>query len=151
MKKFLLSRILLVGAFLLLGYSAVRAGQARMVITTNSGTTAEFLIADSPEITFQDNILVVKAGSNEISTEAANVKSFEFFPGDASGVDQITVYGGTLSGLLPGSPVEIYTFDGQLVATFKADNSQSVNLDLGSLAPGFYIVRTPSASFKIKK
>lgn len=151
MKKFLLSRILLVGALLLLGYSAVRAEQARMVITTNSGMVAEFLIVDSPEITFQDNLLVVKAGSNEISTEAANVKSFEFFPGEGAGVDQITVDGGTLSGLLPGTPVEVYTFDGQHVASFKADDSQSVDLNLGTLTPGFYIVRTPSASFKIKK
>ena len=136
---------------MLLGYSAVRAENARMVITTNSGVTAEFLVADSPEITFQDNLLVVKAGSNEISTEAADVKSFEFFPGDVSGVDLITVDGGTLSGLLPGTQVEVFTFDGQHVASFKADESQSVNIDLGSLAPGFYIVSTPSASFKIKK
>lgn len=151
MKKFLLSRILLVGALMLLGYSAVRAEQACMVITTNSGITAKFLVADEPVITYQDNLLVIKAGSDELSTEAADVKSFEFFPGDTSGVDSVAIDGSTLSGLLPGTPVEVYTFDGQHVASFKADDSKSVSIDLGSLAPGFYILRTPSASFKIKK
>lgn len=151
MKKFLLSRILLVGAMMLLGYSAVRADQARMVITTKSGMEAIFFIADTPLITYQDNLLVVKAGNDELSAEAADVASFEFFQGDTSGVDHIAIDGGTLSGLLPGTPVEVYTFDGQHVASFKADDSQSVNVDLGSLAPGFYIISTPSASFKIKK
>lgn len=151
MKKNLLSRILLVGAMLLLGYSAVWADNARLVITTNSGTTAQFLIADFPVITYQDNLLVVKAGNEEISTEAADVKSFEFFSGDVSGVDQVAIDGTTLSGLLPGTPVEVYTFDGQHVASFKVDDSQSVTVDLDNLAPGLYIISTPSASFKIKK
>ncbi len=151
MKKNLLSRILLVGAMLLLGYSAVRAEQARLVITTKSGMEAIFYIADSPVITYQDNLLVVTAGNDELSTEAADVASFEFFAGDTSGVDQIAIDGSTLSGLLPGTPVEVYTFDGQHVASFTVDDSKSVNVDLGSLSPGFYILRTPSASFKIKK
>ena len=150
MKKNLLFRILLVGVMLLLGYSAVRAEQACMIITTNSGITAQFLIADFPVITYQDNLLVVKGGNDEISVEAADVYSFEFTTGGSS-VDQVTVDGSVLSGLQPGTPVEVYTFDGQHVASFKADDSSSVNLDLQSLAPGFYIISTPSSSFKIKK
>ena len=151
MKKFLLSRILLVGAMLLLGYSAVRANNARLVITTKSGMEATFLVADEPVITFQDNLLVVRAGNDEVSAEAADVASFEFFPGDTSGVGQITIGDTTLSGLQPGTPVEVYTFDGQHVASFKVDDSKSVSVGLGDLSSGIYILRTPSSSFKIKK
>lgn len=136
---------------MLLGYSAVRAEQARLIITTNSGMTAQFLVADLPVITYQDNLLVVKDGNDEVSVEAADVSGFEFIPGFVSGVDQIAVDGSIISGLLPGTPVEVYTFDGQLVASFKSTDSSSVSLNLNSLNPGFYIIRTPSTSFKIKK
>lgn len=151
MKKFLLSRILLAGALLLLGYSAVRAEKAHLLITTKSGIEASFYIADSPEITYQDNLLVIKAGNDELSTDAMDVVSFEFIAGDTSGVDQVSIEGSMLSGLPSGTPVEVYTFDGQHVASFKVDDSKSISIDLGNLTSGFYILRTPSASFKIKK
>lgn len=135
---------------LLIGVSAVRAEEARLIITTKGGTVAEFLIADSPVITYQDNLLQVKGGDMEISVEADEVGSFDFVPSE-SGVDEIYVGGSQLSGLKPGTPVEVYTFDGKLAGTFKADDSQSVKINISELAPGYYIVRTPETSFKIKK
>ncbi len=150
MMKHLLSRILLAVAMLLLGHSAVWADQARLVITTNSGTVAEFFVADSPVITYQDNLLVVKDASQTISVEAADVASFDFLSG-GSGVDAIDVNGPTLSGLQPGTPVDVYNFDGQKVASFITDDSNSVSVGMRDLAPGLYIISTPSASFKIQK
>lgn len=122
-----------------------------MVITTKSGTVAEFLIADTPEITYQNNLLKVVGGGSEISVEAQDVSSFDFIGSDSSDVDGISVDGPNLSGLLPGTLVEVYTFEGQKVASFNADESGSVFVGMGDLAPGFYIVRTPGATFKIKK
>lgn len=150
MKKNLLKRSIAAVAMLLIGVSAVRAEEARLIITTKGGTVAEFLIADSPVITYQDNLLQVKGGDMEISVEADEVGSFDFVPSE-SGVDEIYVGGSQLSGLKPGTPVEVYTFDGKLAGTFKADDSQSVKINISELAPGYYIVRTPETSFKIKK
>lgn len=151
MKILLRNRALAVIAMLLLAISAVRAEQARLVISTKSGETAVFPIADTPTITFQDNLLQVVGGGQEISVEADDVAGFDFFPSEGSGVDSITVDGSQLSGLQPGTPVDVYTFDGQHVASFKADNSGSVLVNMGDLAPGYYIIRTPNTSFKIKQ
>ena len=133
------------------GLSAVRAEEARLIITTKSGTVAEFLIADSPVITYQDNLLKVTGGGSEISVEAEAVGSFDFVPSEEAGVDLISVNGSLFSGLRPGSKVNVFTLEGRLVATFTADNSASASVDLSSLAPGYYIVSTPDTSFKIKK
>ncbi len=150
MKKNLLKRFFAAVGILLLGVAAVWANEARLIITTKGGTVAEFLIADSPVITYQDNLLEVKGGNMEISVEADEVGSFDFIPSE-SGVDEIYVGDSQLSGLKPGTPVEVYTFDGKLTSRFKADDSQTVKLNLSDLEPGFYIIRTPETSFKIKK
>lgn len=144
-------RVLIAGLLLLSGISAVRAEKSRLVITTKSGTVAEFLIAESPVITYHDNLLNVVGGGSEISVEADQVQTFLFYPSDGSGIDTIESDGSKVSGLQPGTPVYIYTFDGKLAATFKADEFGSANLDTGNLAPGYYIVRTQDTSFKIKK
>ncbi|MDE7420185.1 MAG: T9SS type A sorting domain-containing protein [Muribaculaceae bacterium] len=151
MKKILLIRALAVVAMLLLGVSAVRAAEARMIITTKSGVVAEFPIAETPVITYQNNLLEVKGGDREISVQADEVSSFDFVPSETSGVDEINVEGSKLSGLQPGTPVDVYTIEGQHVASFKADDNQTVKLEISDLAPGYYIVRTPNNSFKIKK
>ena len=144
-------RILAAGLFLLAGLSAVRAEEARLIITTTNGTVAQFLIADSPVITYQDNLLTVTGGGSEISVEADAVGSFDFVPSEDTGVSIITADGSMFSGLKPGDPVLVYTADGKLAASFKADESTSVSVDLSPLPAGIYIVRTPGASFKIKK
>lgn len=144
-------RALAAGILIASGLMAVRADEARLIITTKSGTTAEFLIADSPVITYQDNLLTVTGGGSEISVEADAVGSFDFVSSEGSGVETVTVDGSRFSGLRPGSAVHVYTADGRLAATFIADDSESASVDLSGLAPGVYIVRTPDASFKIKK
>lgn len=144
-------RILAVGMLVGAGLSAVRAEEARLIITTKSGTVAEFLIADSPVITYQDNLLNIRGGGSEISVEADAVGSFDFVPSEESGVDIISIDGSRFSGLRPGSKVDVYTLDGRLAATFTADGSQSASVNLSALASGYYIVRTPDTSFKIKK
>lgn len=146
-----IKRTMAAGILIALGISAVRAEEARLIITTKSGTVAEFLIADSPVITYQNNLLNVTGGGSEISVEADAVGSFDFVPSGGSGVETITVNGSKFSGLRPGSKVYVYTLDGHLAATFTADDSQSASVDLSPLTPGYYIVRTPDASFKIKK
>ena len=153
MKKNVLIRAFAVVAMLLLGVSAVLAEQARLIITTKSGTVAEFPISENPVITYQDNILEVKGGGGEeISVAANEVSNFDFVPSEsASGVDEINVEGSKLSGLLPGTPVDVYTIDGQKVASFTVDDSKSVIVNMNELTPGYYIIRTPKDSFKIKK
>ncbi len=144
-------RILALGLLMLSGLSAVRAEEARLIITTKDGTVAVFPIADSPVITYHDNLLKVEGGGSEISVEADAVGSFDFLPSEESGVDMINAGGSKFSGLKPGDQVQVYTADGKLAATIIADESTSASVDLSSLPSGIYIVRTPGASFKIKK
>lgn len=133
------------------GLMAVHAEEARLVITTKSGTTAEFLIADSPVITYQDNILNVTGGGSEISVEADAVGSFDFVPSEGAGIDTVLAEGSRFSGLRPGSRVQVFSSDGRLVSAFIADDSETVSVNINALAPGIYIISTPDVSFKIKK
>ncbi len=146
-----LKRVFAAGVLIASGLTAMHADEARLVITTKSGTTAEFLIADSPVITFQDNLLNVTGGGSEISVEADAVGSFDFVPSEGAGVDEVMADGSRFSGLRPGTRVQVFSSDGRLTATFIADDSESVSVNLKSLAPGIYIISTPDASFKIKK
>lgn len=150
MKKNLLIHAFAILSALLIGGSAALAEEAKLVITTVTGWVATFPLADDPIITFQDNVLEVKGNNLALTVDADQVGSFDFIPSGA-GVGEINVGDSQLSGLKPGTPVEVYTFDGKLAGTFKADDTQTVKLNLSDLAPGFYIIRTPETSFKIKK
>lgn len=151
MKLPFLQRVVAAALLLVAGTGWASAEPARLVIITKSGTVVEFLLADSPVITFQNNLLEVKGGGKEITVEADALGTFDFVPSENSGIDEIAADRSSFSGLRPGTAVEVYTPDGRCVATFKADGNGSASVGLGNLAPGYYIVRTPSASFKIKK
>ncbi len=57
-----------------------------------------------------------------------------------------------MTGLGAGSQVHVYTVDGQTVLSVTANQDGSAMVDLGGLKGGqVYIVRTPSASYKIVK
>lgn len=151
MKLHLLQRAVAAAVLMVMSVSAAWADSARIIITSKSGTVAEFLLAESPVITYHDNLLEVKGGGKEISLEAEEVGSFDFVPAGESGVEEITVDASRFSGLRAGSLVEVYNFDGRRVATFPVDDSGAVSVEMGNLAPGLYIVRTSGATFKIKK
>ncbi len=151
MKKNLLIQALALLGAIWLGCSSAMADEAKLVITTITGWRATFPLADDPVITFQDNVLEVSGKNLVLTVDADQVWTFDFIPSSGAGVDEINVGDSQLSGLKPGTPVEVYTFDGKLAGAFKADDSQTVNVKLSELAPGFYIIRTPETSFKIKK
>ena len=127
----------------------------KMVVTTNAGESYEFFISDNPSIKYQDNLLVcMNAKGLSVSVEAANVKTFKFYSSDdITGIGQVelpNVFGSKLSGLEAGSRVDIVTLDAKVVKNLKANTDGTVDINLGELPNGVFIIKTQKGSFKIK-
>lgn len=145
---------LLFSVGLLLFPHVADAGEARIVISTKGGVVAEFYLADDPVITYQDNLLVVKSSKSEVSVAAEDVAAFDFEPSSGdTGIDDVFsgngAGGSRLSGLQPGSKVQVYNVEGRLVKTITVSADGKAELDMDALPGGVYIVKTQKTSFKI--
>jgi len=56
-----------------------------------------------------------------------------------------------LSGFKPGQLVQVYAVGGRLVEQYRTDSAGSLEISLGSLAKGLYIVKSGSVTIKITK
>ena len=54
-------------------------------------------------------------------------------------------------GLSTHATVSIYTIDGKMLSSTRANEEGTVSIDLSTLPQGVYILRTPNQSYKIKK
>jgi uncharacterized protein YjdB len=54
-----------------------------------------------------------------------------------------------ISMITPKSPVNVYTIDGKLLRSAKANHDGSLTINVDSLVPGLYIIQTNNKSFKI--
>lgn len=131
------------------------AEQAKIAINV-SGTTYEFYLADSPVITFQDNVLEVKSEKGKtISVDAKDVGTFTFVPSASTGIDLVqlhpsTAFGSKMNGLTPGSRVVVATIDGKVVLSQVANEQGAAAVDFDSLPSGLLILKTEKGSIKIR-
>lgn len=124
-----------------------------LVISTNSGTKAEFYLKDDPVITYQDNLLVVKSemsAISEIALNADDVLECTFRNSDATDIKGLQDgKGSNLSNLEPGTKVQVFSVGGQLMNSTTVSADGSANLNLNTLPQGVYIIKTPKTTFKI--
>lgn len=161
MRKKTIIQLLTACGFLLLPLASTTANasgvaeQAKIAINV-SGTIYEFYLADSPVITFQDNVLEVKSEKGKaISVDAKEVGAFTFVPSATTGIDPVqlhpsTTFGSKMSGLTPGSRVVVATLDGKVVLSQVADEQGAANVDFASLPSGLLILKTEKGSIKIR-
>ena len=156
-KRKVLSRLLFACGLLMLPLLAHGNSEPKVVVRTNSGGVYEFIIADNPTITFQDNLLVI---GNEkglsLSVNAEEVAGFDFVPSDDSSlsVDVINHSGrfrSLFSSLEEGSTVDVLTLDGKILERVAIGADGKAEMDFTRLPNGVCIIRTGKGSFKIKK
>ena len=118
MRKKKMIRLLLACGLLMSPVIAQADNEPKMVVTTVEGSSYQFFIADNPTIQYKENLLVCQNDKGlSVSVEAANVKSFKFFPSESdTGINQVSFsssFGSKLSGLTAGSKVLVVSLDGK--------------------------------------
>ena len=148
MRKKKMIRLLLACGLLMSPVIAQADNEPKMVVTTVEGSSYEFFIADNPTIQYKKNLLVCQNNKGlSVSVEAANVKSFKFFPSESdTGINQVSFsssFGSKLSGLTAGSKVLV-------VKSLKANDSGTIDIDFTQLPHGIFVVKTEKGAFKIQ-
>ncbi len=149
-------------AFLLLPGSlqAANSNEQLLVLTQTDGNVSKFALADEPVITYSGNDIVVTCGDAVLQTSMANVESVTFEKGEPTSISEMRTKDVTPSfsfntasfeGLQAGAAINVFSIEGKMVSSSKADAEGKASIDMGNLPTGVYILRTPNKSFKIKK
>lgn len=123
-----------------------------VVVHQTNGTKTVFLLADAPVVTYSGNTLVLRTATKEASMPVEGIENVTFEDYSVPTlIDEATI---TSDGILfrqlaAGSEVRIYTVDGKVVGTLKADGSGVVALDLSMMPKGVLIISTPDTTIKV--
>ena len=126
-------------------------------VTDKAGAATTFALSEKPTVTFTADKLVLKAGSQTVEYPLADMVTFEFADqptgiSTAGGEETYAVFSFSSSsvrgeGLKPGSRVEVYTVNGQLVSSARVSQSGSVEAPLNGQT-GVFIVKSSNKTFK---
>ncbi len=138
-----------------------------LIVVGTTGESTKFMLKDKPVIKTTvagDSVNVVSSLANITFAikEVAyyNVANLTYEAGTPTGIGsvkegaapQLAEGKAFFSGLKAGMQVAVYTADGKKVASVAATADGVATVDLSGLKPGgVYILRSPSASFKIIK
>lgn len=152
--------------FLLFGCTAnylyAADGTSSLIIHAKDGSTATYLLARCPIVTFSGDSLKIYCDDTEVIYALDNVTKFTYGEKDENiGVSYPTStdssrlfsYDGeqvVLSGLKPGCMVYVLSSDGCVVASERCD-SDCHTLFISGLSTGVYIVTANGMSFKLLK
>lgn len=150
-------RLLLACGLLMSPIAITCKAESRMVVTTNGGSTFEFFVYDNPKMTYHDNVLSIANDLGaSMTVEAAEVKTFKFYPSydTETGIGHIATgtrgrQASMMSGLEPGSAVDVHTLGAQKVLTVTVGSEGTAVIDFGSLPDGVYVVKTGKGTFKV--
>lgn len=131
-----------------------------MMLHLASGKQVICMLDERPVVTFGDDELILSTHMNEVSYKSADVLKFTYLYVDPSGVSPVSVphcmfsfRGDALSvaGAEPNSQIAVYSVDGTLVVSAKADKRGIVSIVLPGQSGKVYVVKTSVANFKITK
>lgn len=164
MKKKTLLRAIALTAFLLLPAKAIVAQEVSenvtcMVLTLTDGTVNRFALTESPTVTYEGESLVVTTGDEQFSTPLSGISTFTFEQvanaiSEMTSEEQQPVFTpgqARFEGLKTNATVAIYTVDGKMLSSVRANDNGAAIVDLSALPQGLYILRAPNQSYKIKK
>ncbi len=129
-----------------------------LVVTDGAGAQTVFALADQPATSFDGSDMTVAAGETSVTVSLAELASYELTQDvETTGIKAATTSNtefsngkALVSGLTAGAVVSVYSIDGRMVSSEKADSDGRVSVDLTGLQSGaVYIIRTPGASYKV--
>lgn len=130
-----------------------------LVVWQKSGAKVTFQMDSQPKTLFSDNQLVIKTNTTEVSYPRESIIRYTY-ENLASGIDDAKQDGIdydasqsklSFAQLKAGEKVEIYSTDGSLMKSVKADKEGKLTVSLSELTKGVYVVKSSSSNFKILK
>lgn len=147
-------RRLLMAVMVMAAALQARAASAEKLTFTVNGEKVEIILAEHPVITYTNNTLHVKTDTETIEIPVSEISGGSF--DNPTGIQTLEMAdmenrNGEIrfSHLKPGSPVEVFSFDGVKLSTTTADGEGKAVVSAGQLPKGAYIVRTASQTIKI--
>ena len=133
----------------------------------NDGSRYAYALDEHPVVSYSDGELLLDTHTQRVAYSAAEVRKFTFSLSDISsdgenppaGVSspespqQFSQQQGNVyfSGCRAGSSISIYTLDGKLLQTVRADAIGNACLVTGTYPSGVYIIKTETITHKIIK
>ncbi len=129
------------------------------VVETTNGERMEYLLSDQPRIVHNDATVTLTTTKTTVEFSAKEIsKVYLSSPNTAireSKVNNSAIHmvGNQVrfSGLGASEAVSLYSTDGRLMLSQKADTNGSLTLSLSQLNTGIYIIKTNQQSIKITK
>lgn len=160
MKRLLLSLLIVLTAT----PSALRAANpvSTLLVLTKDNAVHQFYLVDKPLVNFEGTNLVITSDKAMATFAISDVIRFTYQQTDPTGINELRAedeptvnysQDGTLtvSQLLAGTSVMVYTLDGRLVEQLQAHRSGTYRLSLSSLPFGVYLVKAGTTTYKITK
>lgn len=134
----------LLSLFFLVGLSVTMLhAQNTLNVHSKSGDVVSYAFAEKPVITYLNDVLVLTTLSTTVEYPLQDLLKLTF-DDDKSDIEVVTHRS-------ESDMVRIYSVKGQLLRAVKADEDGVTSLVLGEMAPGIYIVKNGSTSYKIVK
>ena len=133
----------------------------RLVVWQKNGEKVYYDLAEEPETTFENGMLVIKTTRTTVYYQLANVLRYTY-EGNITDVDGIQLHPGEMrfmqgkdqmafDGLPNGQDISVYSLDGKLLKTQTSHSGQQTVISLASYPTGTYIVKVGDATYKFQK
>ena len=133
-----------------------------MKIHCKSGADVIILLDGRPNVTFDNNDLVIATQTRMVNYPAEEVLKFTYLDKDElpAHIDNVSFSGMVFSfddgkllvqHLNPNAAVTVCAVDGRILASGQSDAQGRVSLPLPEVPGGVYVVKTPSVTFKLRK
>ena len=128
-------------------------------VRVNDGTTLNFSLKDKPLLTFDSEKVMISAQEATASLSRTDVCGVYFVSDVHTGIESSTVSEApvldgdsfSVTGLLKGTVVKVYSVKGENVLSVIADASGTVKVQLATLEQGVYVIEYCGVTFKMMK
>lgn len=128
-------------------------------VRVNDGTTLNFSLKDKPLLTFDSEKVMISAQEATASLSRTDVCGVYFVSDVHTGIESSTVSDApvldgdsfSVTGLLKGTVVKVYSVKGENVLSAIADASGTVKVQLATLEQGVYVIEYCGVTFKMMK
>ena len=130
-----------------------------LLVRVNDGTTLNFSLKDKPLLTFDSEKVMISAQEATASLSRTDVCGVYFVSDVHTGIESSTVSEApvldgdsfSVTGLLKGTVVKVYSVKGENVLSAIADASGTVKVQLATLEQGVYVIEYCGVTFKMMK
>ena len=132
-----------------------------LVVWQKGGQKVYFDLAEEPRTTFENGLLVITTNTVQTTYQLSNIIRYTYEghiphigPTGINSRDVVFRQGNdqmAFDGLPDGTTIELYSVDGKMLSTQRADSGQTTVVSLADQPAGTYIVKVNDTTFKFMK